>query len=152
MEPTIFPKEKAEVCLALADLQITLGKLDEAEKSLSQVPPSHPHLYAALSRIAQSRGDSLQADFYHKSYLHHLSVLRQKKDQRLGRIVASFQPDLSGFPGTAEKENTKVERTGMAHVLPDQNGSSPFYCRHAPLLHEPGDFDAPRTPVPENHR
>lgn len=72
--------------------------------------------------------------------------------QRLGRIVASFQPDLSGFPGTAEKENTKVERTGMAHVLPDQNGSSPFYCRHAPLLHEPGDFDAPRTPVPENHR
>ena len=69
--------------------------------------------------------------------------------QRLGRIVASFQPDLSGFPGTAEKENTKVERTGMAHVLPDQNGSSPFYCRHAPLLHEPGDFDAPRTPVPE---
>lgn len=45
--------------------------------------------------------------------------------QRLGRIVASFQPDLSGFPGTAEKENTKVERTGMAHVLPDQNGSSP---------------------------
>ena len=60
--------------------------------------------------------------------------------QRLGRIVASFQLDLSGFPGTAEKENTKVERTGMAHVLPDQNGSSPFYCRHAPLLHEPGDF------------
>ena len=62
LEQTIFPKEKAEVCLALADLQITLGKLDEAEKSLSQVPPSHPHLYAALSRIAQSRGDSLQAD------------------------------------------------------------------------------------------
>ena len=81
MEQTIFPKEKAEVCLALADLQITLGKLDEAEKSLSQVPPSHPHLYAALSRIAQSRGDSLQADFYHKSYLHHLSVLRQEKEQ-----------------------------------------------------------------------
>lgn len=81
LEQTIFPKEKAEVCLALADLQITLGKLDEAEKSLSQVPPSHPHLYAALSRIAQSRGDSLQADFYHKSYLHHLSVLRQEKEQ-----------------------------------------------------------------------
>ena len=35
----------------------------------------------ALSRIAQSRGDSLQADFYHKSYLHHLSVLRQEKEQ-----------------------------------------------------------------------
>ena len=33
LEQTIFPKEKAEVCLALADLQITLGKLDEAEKS-----------------------------------------------------------------------------------------------------------------------
>ena len=81
LEQTIFPKEKAEVCLALADLQITLGKLDEAEKSLSQVPPSHPHLYAALARIAQSRGDSLQADFYHKSYLHHLSVLRQEKEQ-----------------------------------------------------------------------
>ena len=40
LEQTIFSKEKAEVCLALADLQITLGKLDEAEKSLSQVPPS----------------------------------------------------------------------------------------------------------------
>lgn len=91
------------------------------------------------------------------SFLQNLPALPPKRrmetgSQRLGRIVASFQPDLSGFPGTAEKENTKVERTGMAHVLPDQNGSSPFYCRHAPLLHEPGDFDAPRTPVPENHR
>lgn len=28
--------------------------------------------------------------------------------QRLGRIVASFQPDLSGFPGTAEKEIPKL--------------------------------------------
>ena len=78
---TIPRKEKAEIYLALADLQIALGKLDEAEKNLSEVPSSHPHLYAALSRIAQSRGDSLQADFYHKSYLHHLSVLRQEKEQ-----------------------------------------------------------------------
>ena len=59
---TIPRKEKAEIYLALADLQIALGKLDEAEKNLSEVPSSHPHLYAALSRIAQSRGDSLQAD------------------------------------------------------------------------------------------
>ena len=81
LEQVIAPKERAEVCLALADLQISLGKLEEAEKNLSQVPPSHPHLYAALSRIAQSRGDSLQADFYHKSYLHHLSELRQEKEQ-----------------------------------------------------------------------
>lgn len=78
---TIPRKEKAEIYLALADLQIALGKLDEAEKNLSEVPSSHPHLYAALSRIAQSRGDSLQVDFYHKSYLHHLSVLRQEKEQ-----------------------------------------------------------------------
>ncbi len=81
LEQVIAPKEKAEACLALADLQISLGKLDEAEKSLNQIPPSHPHLYAALSRIAQSRGDSLQADLYHKSYLHYLSVLRQEKEQ-----------------------------------------------------------------------
>ena len=81
LEQVIAPKERAEVCLALADLQISLGKLEEAEKNLSRVPPSHPHLYAALSRIAQSRGDSLQADFYHKSYLHHLSELRQEKEQ-----------------------------------------------------------------------
>lgn len=34
-----------------------------------------------LSRIARNRGDSLQADFYHKSYLHYLSELRQEKEQ-----------------------------------------------------------------------
>ena len=78
---TIPRKEKAEIYLALADLQIALGKLDEAEKNLSEVPSSHPHLYAALSRIARNRGDSLQADFYHKSYLHYLSELRQEKEQ-----------------------------------------------------------------------
>ena len=93
-----------------------------------------------------------QISFLQKSTCASTERRMETGSQRLGRIVASFQPDLSGFPGTAEKENTKVERTGMAHVLPDQNGSSPFYCRHAPLLHEPGDFDAPRTPVPENHR
>ena len=76
----------------LADLQITLGKLDEAEKSLSQVPPSHPHLYAALSRIAQSRGDSLQADFYHK----RLSVLRQEKEQNQITPTPSFGTERMG--------------------------------------------------------
>lgn len=78
---TVPREEKAEIYLALADLQITVGKLDEAEKNLSEVPSSHPHLYVALSRIAQNRGDSLQADFYHKSYLHYLSELRQEKEQ-----------------------------------------------------------------------
>lgn len=49
-----------------------MGKLEEAETNLSQVPSSHPHLYAALSRIAQCRGDSLQADFYKRIDLHNL--------------------------------------------------------------------------------
>ena len=42
LEQVIAPKEKAEACLALADLQISLGKLDEAEKSLNQIPPFPP--------------------------------------------------------------------------------------------------------------
>ena len=48
LEQTIPQKEKAELFLALADLQINMGKLEEAETNLSQVPSSHPHLYAAL--------------------------------------------------------------------------------------------------------
>lgn len=81
LEQMISSEEKAELRLALADLQITQGELEEAEKNLSQVPSSHPHLYAALSRIAKSRGDSLQADFYHKNYLHNLSTLRWEREQ-----------------------------------------------------------------------
>lgn len=72
---------KAELYLALADLQISLGRLEEAGNNLSHVPSSHPHLYISLSRIAESRGDSLQADFYRKNYYHYLSTLRQEKEQ-----------------------------------------------------------------------
>lgn len=82
------PEEKAELRLALADIQISVGELDKAEKNLSQVPSSHPHLYGALSRMAQSRGDSLQADFYRKSYLHNLSILRrQKEDNQITQLL-----------------------------------------------------------------
>lgn len=82
------PEEKAELRLALADIQITVGELEKAEKNLSQVPSSHPHLYGALSRLAQSRGDSLQADFYRKSYLNNLSILRrQKEDNQITQLL-----------------------------------------------------------------
>ncbi|MCD7852179.1 MAG: hypothetical protein LUH63_22155 [Parabacteroides sp.] len=81
LEQTRSQEEKAELYLALADLQISRGQLKEAEKNLSRLPPSHPHLHAALSRVAQSRGDSLQADFYHKSYLHYQDALRKEMEQ-----------------------------------------------------------------------
>ena len=48
LEQTRSQEEKAELYLALADLQISRGQLKEAEKNLSRLPPSHPHLYAAL--------------------------------------------------------------------------------------------------------
>ena len=38
LEQTIPQEEKAELFLALADLQINMGKLEEAETNLSQVP------------------------------------------------------------------------------------------------------------------
>ena len=81
LEQDISEDEKAELCLALADLKISSGELEEAEDYLSYVPASHPHVYASLSRIAESRGDSLQADFYRKNYSHYLSSLRQEKEQ-----------------------------------------------------------------------
>lgn len=81
LEQEVSEEEKTELFLALAELQITLGRLEEAEENLSHVPSSHPHLYISLSRIAESRGDSLQADFYRKNYYHYLSTLRQEKEQ-----------------------------------------------------------------------
>ena len=108
LEQTIPQKEKAELFLALADLQINMGKLEEAETNLSQVPSSHPHLYAALSRIAQCRGDSLQADFYQKNYLHNLSVLRrQQEDNQITQLLwTSEQKEWERRLSNAENTQT----------------------------------------------
>lgn len=81
LEQTVSQEEKSELYLALADLQVSLGELEEAETNLSRVPSSHPHLYTALSEVARSRGDNLQADFYHNNYLHYLSTLRWEREQ-----------------------------------------------------------------------
>lgn len=81
LKQDISGEEKDELFLALADLKISLGKIEEAEDYLSHVSPFHPHLYVFLSRIAESRGDSLQASFYRKNYYHYLSTLRQEKEQ-----------------------------------------------------------------------
>ena len=108
LEQTISQKEKAELFLALADLQINMGKLEEAETNLSQVPSSHPHLYAALSRIAQCRGDSLQADFYQKNYIHNLSVLRrQQEDNQITQLLwTSEQKEWERRLSNAENTQT----------------------------------------------
>lgn len=108
LEQTIPQEEKAELFLALADLQINMGKLEEAETNLSQVPSSHPHLYATLSRIAQCRGDSLQADFYQKNYLHNLSVLRrQQEDNQITQLLwTSEQKEWERRLSNAENTQT----------------------------------------------
>lgn len=117
---TIPRKEKAEIYLALADLQIALGKLDEAEKNLSEVPSSHPHLYAALSRIARNRGDSLQADFYHKSYLHYLSELRQEKEQnQITRLLrTSEQKEWENVCPTLKRHRKGKYTSGSLYLSP----------------------------------
>ena len=108
LEQTIPQEEKAELFLALVDLQINMGKLEDAETNLSQVPSSHPHLYAALSRIAQCRGDSLQADFYQKNYLHNLSVLRrQQEDNQITQLLwTSEQKEWERRLSNAENTQT----------------------------------------------
>lgn len=81
-------EEQAELRLALAHLQISRGALNDAEKNLSYVPSSHLQLYAALSRLAESRGDSLQAAFYHKNYLHNLTASRlRKEDNQITQLL-----------------------------------------------------------------
>lgn len=88
LEQQTSAEKHAELRLALANLQIARGALNEAEKNLSHVPSSLPQLYAALAQLATSRGDSLQADFYHKSYLHNLTASRrQTEDNQITQLL-----------------------------------------------------------------
>lgn len=88
LEQQTSDEEPAELRLALANLQIARGALNEAEKNLSHVPSSHLQLYEALSRLAESRGDSLQAKFYHKNYLHNLATSRrQTEDNQIVQLL-----------------------------------------------------------------
>lgn len=88
LEQQTSGEKHAELRLALANLQIARGALNEAEKNLSHVPSSQPQLYAALAQLATSRGDSLQADFYHKSYLHNLTASRQQtEDNQITQLL-----------------------------------------------------------------
>lgn len=88
LEQQTSGEEQAELRLALAKMQIARGALNEAEKNLSHVSSSHPQLYAALAQLAESRGDSLQADFYYKSYLHNLTASRrQKEDNQITQLL-----------------------------------------------------------------
>ena len=131
LEQDISKEEKAELCLALADLKISSGELEEAEDYLSHVPASHPHVYAA----GDITGFSLLA---HTAYreaevaIHHILGIPDEMSYKAIPAVVYTNPELASVGKTEEEliangESFRVQKIPMTYsgrfVAENENGN-----------------------------
>lgn len=98
--------DRPEIALALANVQVKLGKLDEAQKVLKLVPASHEYAGTAvrlLSRIALQSDNTARAQFWLTKGRanYEESFLDSWADFSLSRI-ALRQGDLLAARGIVE--------------------------------------------------
>lgn len=103
------PEISDELLLAFADLFIESNQSDSAEIYINKVSGHHYQLLSYQARLAKVRGDSLQADFYNRSYKYQKRAsLSQNAQEKVTQLMwnsetKSWKSQLEELKQTSRK-------------------------------------------------